>query len=222
MEFENQMTKKDYVKERNSMVDEQIIVRGVKDQKVIEFMRIIPRHLFVRSADIERAYEDYPLSIGEGQTISQPYMVALMTECLELADTDRVLEIGTGSGYQTSILAKLSKEVYTIERFLDLTSNAKRILDSLAILNIQYKVGDGTKGWDEYSPFDKIIVTAGAPEVSKKLLGQLQDYGILVAPIGTSGVQMLTVFKKIKGKFEAKEICSCTFVPLVGEFGWKN
>lgn len=212
----------DFLKEREKMIDKQIIARNIKNQKVIEIMKMIPRHIFVRKEDVKKAYEDYPLPIGEGQTISQPYMVALMTECLELVNTDRTLEIGTGSGYQTSLLAKLSNEVYTIERFLVLIENAKKILDSFGIINIHYKVGDGTKGWDEYAPFDKIIVTAGAPEVPELLLKQLKDEGILVIPIGNTSIQRLTVFKKINGNIESKEVCGCTFVPLIGEFGWKN
>lgn len=212
---------RNYIKERNKMVDEQIISRGINDRRVTDVMKLIPRHIFVRSDDIKRAYEDYPLPIGEGQTISQPYMVALMTECLELINSDRVLEIGTGSGYQTAVLAKLSSEVYTIERFLILTENAKKILDSLDILNVKYKVGDGTKGWEEYAPFDKILVTAGAPSVPEILLIQLKDGGILVIPEG-SVTQTLMVYKKNKGKIQSREVCSCTFVPLVGEFGWRD
>lgn len=211
-----------YIKERNRMVEQQIINRGINDKKVIEIMRLIPRHLFVDKEDKKKAYEDYPLSIGENQTISQPYMVALMTECLELSSNDKVLEIGTGSGYQTAILAKLSGEVYTVERFVTLSLNAKRILDSLGILNVKYKVGDGTKSWSEYSPYDKITVTAGAPKIPEPLIAQLKDDGVLVIPLDTDGSQMLTVVKKVKGNIEKKQICACTFVPLVGEYGWSK
>jgi protein-L-isoaspartate(D-aspartate) O-methyltransferase len=211
-----------YIEKRNKMVDEQIIARGIQDKKVIDAMRLVPRHIFVKKKDIKKAYEDHPLSIGENQTISQPYMVALMTECLELANTDKVLEIGTGSGYQTSILAKLSSEVYTIDRFMVLSKNAEKLLKEIGITNVHYKVGDGTKGWNECSPFDKIIVTAGAPYVSGVLFEQLKENGILLAPIGNKMSQMLTVHKKIKGKIEIKEISGCMFVPLIGEFGWKS
>ncbi|MBI4744767.1 MAG: protein-L-isoaspartate(D-aspartate) O-methyltransferase [Actinobacteria bacterium] len=212
----------DYKEARERMVNDQIIGRGIKDKCVIEAMLEIPRHLFVLYADRDLAYGDYPLSIGEGQTISQPYMVAWMTEILSLKGEEKVLEIGTGSGYQGAILAKLSKEVYTIERHKVLAERVEKIYDELGIKNIKVIIGDGTEGLSLYAPYDRIIVTAGTPKIPPPLIEQLGDGGRLVAPIGTSYLQMLILLEKNGEKTKITELGSCVFVPLVGKFGWKE
>lgn len=207
---------------RNRMVQEQLIPRGIYDERVLNVFRKIPRHNFVPNESLENAYGDYPLPVGEGQTISQPYMVALMTQCLELKGNEKVLEIGTGSGYQSAILAELVKEVYSVERIASLAQRAKIILDDLGYTNIKIKVGDGTEGWDEFAPYDGIIVTAGAPFVPSPLLEQLAEGGIMAIPIGNAFSQVLTVVKKEKGRITQEEICGCVFVPLIGKFAWKT
>ncbi|MDD5448037.1 MAG: protein-L-isoaspartate(D-aspartate) O-methyltransferase [Actinomycetota bacterium] len=206
---------------RESMIEDQIIARGVRDRRVIEAMKSIPRHLFVPVSPIERAYSDTPLPIGEGQTISQPYMVAWMTELLRLEGDEKVLEVGTGSGYQAAILAKLSREVYTIERVKSLAETARERLDKLGIENVHVVIGDGSAGLPEYAPYDRIIVTAGTPRIPPALVEQLAEGGRLVIPVGSSSLQMLTVLKKKNGKIYKKEEGSCVFVPLVGVQGWK-
>jgi protein-L-isoaspartate(D-aspartate) O-methyltransferase len=168
------------------------------------------------------AYADFPVPIGEGQTISQPYIVALMTECLDLNTQDKVLEIGTGSGYQAAILAKLAKEVYSIERFKNLANKAETVFNESGYTNIKIQVGDGTLGWPEEAPFDKIIITAASPKVPLPLIEQLKESGKLILPLGESFSQVLTVVEKKKGKLESIEVCGCVFVPLVGKYGWRN
>lgn len=205
---------------RSRMVDTQLASRDIVDGRVLEVFRKIPRHLFVKESLWQDAYGDFPLPIGCGQTISQPYMVALMTQCLELKGEEKVLEIGTGSGYQTAILAELSKEVYSVERYEELTSNAKNILDQLGYTNIHIKTEDGTLGWEEFSPYDGIIVTAGAPDVPKTLKDQLKDGGRLVIPVGGTYSQVLTVVRRKGDRFTETQICGCVFVPLVGRYGW--
>lgn len=205
---------------RDEMVKNQIISRGIKDERVIFAFLKVPRHKFVPEKNILEAYDDHPLPIGEGQTISQPYIVALMTECLGLKGDEKVLEIGTGSGYQTAILAELAHEVYSIERISSLAEKAKLILEELGYKNIKIKIGDGTLGWEEFSPYDGIIVTAGSPEIPPPLLNQLNDGGRLVIPLGDSFSQVLTVVEKNKDKIKKEEICGCIFVPLVGKYGW--
>lgn len=207
---------------RNLMVETQLIPRGVKDKRVLAAMRKVPRHLFVDEALIERAYDDHALSIGEGQTISQPYMVAAMTELLELRGDERVLEIGTGSGYQCAILAELSFEVYSIERLEALAIKAKRLLYSLGYKNIEINVANGTYGWREKAPFNGIIVTAGAPEIPKTLVEQLMIGGRLVIPVGDRWSQMLIKVTKTPQGVITQSITGCIFVPLIGEFGWKE
>lgn len=204
------------------MVEEQIIARGVKDPRVIEAMLRVPRHLFVPRALQEEAYNDYPLPIGRGQTISQPYMVAAMTEALEVNETHRVLEIGTGSGYQAAILAEIAREVYTIERFEELAERAERLLkEVLGYENVHVRVGDGTLGWPEHAPYDRIMVTAAAPEPPPPLLDQLQSPGIMVIPLGDLMGQMLTrVIKDREGEVRQEELFPCAFVPLVGKYGF--
>ncbi|MEO0155560.1 MAG: protein-L-isoaspartate(D-aspartate) O-methyltransferase [candidate division WOR-3 bacterium] len=204
------------------MVKEQIIGRGVKDERVIDAMLRVPRHLFVDKTYYHQAYNDYPLPIGNGQTISQPYMVAVMTELLELKGNESVLEIGTGSGYQTAILALLCNRVFTIERISELSFRARKILNELGFNNINFLVGDGSVGWPDYAPYDGIIVTAGAPETPRALIDQLADKGRLVIPIGGEYFQTLNVIKKHKGVITRKELFECTFVPLVGKEGWED
>ena len=211
-----------YHKPRENMVKHQIAARGVKDPRVLGAMARVPRHLFVPDSIADRAYDDSPLPIGEGQTISQPYMVAWMTELLGIGDSDRVLEIGTGSGYQAAILCELAAEVISIEKYPDLAREAQDRLRSLGYRNITIHVGDGTLGWPQKAPYNGIIVTAGAPSVPQPLLEQLADGGKLVIPVGPSGMQMLNVIRRKGNDYQAREEGTCVFVPLVGKFGWKR
>ncbi|MDO9465555.1 MAG: protein-L-isoaspartate(D-aspartate) O-methyltransferase [bacterium] len=213
---------KDYTDERLNMVDIQLAHRGIKDKRVLDAMSRVPRHLFVPSDNISSAYTDQPLSIGESQTISQPYMVALMSECLKLNGKEKILELGTGSGYQTAILAELGSSVYTIERISPLSIRAQRTLKHLGYENIKFKVGDGTLGWHENAPYDGIMVTAGAPKVSQVLIDQLSEGGRIVIPVGNSFSQELVVTSKINKKIKTQNICGCMFVPLIGKYGWNS
>lgn len=204
------------------MVDEQITARGIKDLRVIEAMRTVSRHLFVEEALQGQAYNDYPLPIGHGQTISQPYMVALMTEGLKLQGDEKVLEIGTGSGYQTAILALLAEKVYSIERIGELASKARKILDELNCFNVEIKIFDGTYGWKDKGPFDAIMVTAGAPEVPQPLMDQLAIGGRMVIPVGEAGLQDLFGVTRNKDGFAKKNLGGCRFVKLIGKYGWES
>jgi len=210
----------DFAKARARMVDEQLIPRGIHDLKTLEAMRKVPRHLFVEDAMKDQAYGDFPLPIGRGQTISQPYIVALMTQALGLKGHESVLEIGTGSGYQAAILSQVCAKVYTVERIDSLLVQARKIFDSLHYLNILTKLDDGTNGWLEYAPYDAIIVTAGGPKVPEPLLKQLADPGILVIPVGDRGVQDLRRVIKKDGKTIEKTIEYVRFVSLIGDHGW--
>jgi protein-L-isoaspartate(D-aspartate) O-methyltransferase len=212
----------DYRVARQNMVINQIQARGIKDPRLLKAMAKVPRHLFVDEALQGQAYNDYPLPIGEKQTISQPYIVALMTEALELTLDDRVLEVGTGSGYQTAILAELCAKVYSIERIQSLVAKARKIFDQLGYLNIVVTIGDGTMGWKEYAPFDAILVTAGAPEVPKPLMEQLADGGRLVVPVGDHYSQDLIKVVRTKDDFQQFNLGGCRFVDLIGEHGWKD
>jgi len=204
------------------MVESQIVERGIRDKRVIEVMKKVPRHLFVPEDIIESAYDDRALPIGHGQTISQPYIVALMTELLELKGDDKVLEIGTGSGYQAAILAELVKEVYTIERVEPLAEEAKRRFEKLGLKNIKVYVKDGTEGLPEESPFEKIIITAATPDIPQPLIEQLKEGGIIVAPVGERYSQyMLKAIKKGK-ELERYYLIPVAFVPLIGRHGWKE
>jgi len=202
------------------MVDEQLIPRGIHDLKTLESMRKVPRHLFVEDAMKDQAYGDFPLPIGRGQTISQPFIVALMTQTLGLKGHESVLEIGTGSGYQAAILSQICAKVYTVERIDSLLVQARKVFDSLHYLNILTKLDDGTNGWLEYAPYDAIIVTAGGPKVPEPLLEQLADPGTLVIPVGDRGVQDLRRVTKKDGKITEKTIEFVRFVSLIGDHGW--
>jgi len=209
-----------YRRQREQMVETQIARRGIADPRVLEAMRSVPRHRFVPPDLLASAYADCALPIGEGQTISQPYIVALMTEALELRGHERVLEIGTGSGYQAAILSKLAREVYTIERHAVLAKRAKELLDELGYHNVHVRVGDGTAGWPEEAPFEGIIITAAAPEVPQPLLDQLADGGRLVAPVGPAGFQNLICVQKKGKRTTTRQLAPVAFVPLIGEYGW--
>jgi protein-L-isoaspartate(D-aspartate) O-methyltransferase len=211
-----------YTLSRKRMVEEQLIPRGINDPRVLQAFRKVPRHKFAPEEYAQSAYEDYPLPIGEGQTISQPYMVALMTQSLQLSAKDSVLEIGTGSGYQAAILAELAKKVYTVERVASLAKNAEQTLNNLGYRDIRIKVYNGTMGWSEHAPYDGIVVTAGSPSIPQPLVKQLKNEARLVIPIGESFSQILTVVKKHKDKIETHEICGCVFVPLVGKYAWRG
>ncbi len=213
----------DFKELREYMVRTQLIPRGISDERVLDAMRKVPRHMFVPEHIQQRAYDDMALSIGEGQTISQPYMVAIMTELLELKGDEKVLEIGTGSGYQTAILSELAKEVYSIERIEQLAERAKSILNSLFYKNVKIKTGDGTLGWEEESPFDRILITAGTPQIPQPLIEQLSDNnGIIVAPVGDRFSQVLIKIIKTHGKLEKETHTPCVFVPLIGKHGWQK
>jgi len=211
-----------YEKLRNLMVDTQLIPRGIKDKRVLAAMRKVPRHLFMPETSRHEAYEDMALPIGEGQTISQPYMVAIMTELLELKGNEKVLEIGTGSGYQAAILAELAREVYTIERIQTLGEQVGTHLKDMGYENIYVYIGDGSKGLEEKAPFDRIIITAATPKIPACLINQLNENGIIVAPVGQRFSQVLIKLRKTKGKLDEEYHTPCVFVPLIGEHGWKD
>ncbi|MBN2011331.1 protein-L-isoaspartate(D-aspartate) O-methyltransferase [candidate division KSB1 bacterium] len=211
----------DFQEARIRMVREQLVARGIRDQSVLMAMQKVERHRFVSCENQSRAYDDMPLPIPSYQTISQPYIVALMTELLKLKPDDCVLEIGTGSGYQTAILAELSRLVYSIERNPVLAALAQDLLiDQLEYSNIQIQVGDGTIGWIEKSPFQAIIITAGAPAIPENLVDSLANYGNMVVPVGSHDYQELMVVSKRGDSYISKKICNCVFVPLIGKEGW--
>jgi len=211
-----------YERRREEMVRNQIEARGIKDPRVLAAFRKVPRHLFVNEALRDQAYGDYPLPIGEQQTISQPYIVSEMTQALELKDDDRVLEIGTGSGYQAAILAQIVYRVYTIERIRSLHIQARTLFDKLHYHNIVTRYADGTKGWQNESPFDAIIVTAGAPAIPETLVNQLAAGGRLVVPVGNQHTQELIKIDRSKNSVQQTNLGGCRFVKLVGEHGWKE
>ncbi len=207
------------------MVETQLMARGINDAGVLKAMESVPRHLFVDEGLIAQAYSDNPLPIGERQTISQPYIVALMTQALELKSKDRVLEIGTGSGYQAAILAQLADRVFSIERIAALASRARKILDHLNYYNVAIRVGDGSYGWKEESPFDAIITTAAAPGVPRYLVDQLVVGGRLIVPVGGRDIQTLYKWTRLSedvNDIKKEDLGGCRFVSLIGESGWKE
>lgn len=212
-----------YLLERKRMVDDQLIWRGIHDQRVLEAMRSVPRHCFVPEEYRDMAYSDSPLPIGSGQTISQPYIVALMSESVALKGSEKVLEVGTGSGYQAAILASLAREVHTIERHLPLAEQARQVLKDLGYKNVIVHTGDGSKGLPENAPYQAIVVTASAPKVPKPLLDQLDEGGYLILPVGDRwGGQTLQLWERHGTKFEHEAVLPVAFVPLRGEYGWKE
>lgn len=204
------------------MVKDQLVPRGIKDPGVLKAMGKIPRHLFVEEALVGEAYNDHPLPIGQQQTISQPYIVALMTQALELTGEEKTLEIGTGSGYQTAILAELSKKVYTIERIRSLMEKARRLLYELGYTNVLFSAFDGTLGWKAHEPYDAIMVTAGAPRAPEPLCEQLAEGGRMIIPIGDKFSQELIKIVRDKDRFRQKNLGGCRFVDLIGIHGWKE
>lgn len=210
-----------YEKSRARMVEEQLRPRGITAPGVLAAMSSVPRHLFVADALQAQAYGDFPLPIGQGQTISQPYVVAQMTQLLDLTGEEKVLEIGTGCGYQSAILASLCRQVYTLERIKPLLATARRNFDKLRLYNILSKVADGTEGWPEHAPYDAIIVTAGGPRIPEPLIAQLADPGVLVIPVGDQESQTLMLVKKSAGETSITPMENVRFVKLVGAHGWQ-
>ena len=210
-----------YGRERDRMVEEQLAARGVTDPRVLAVLRRVPRHRFVQEALRERAYGDHPLPIGEEQTISQPFIVGLMTALLELTGREKVLEVGTGSGYQTAVLAELARRVCSIERLPRLAERARARLEGLGYDNVWVRVGNGTLGWPDEAPFDRIIVTAGGPAVPPPLVQQLADGGRMVLPVGSADNQVLTIVENVGGETRTTTHSECKFVKLVGKYAWE-
>ncbi len=210
----------EYVTRREAMVTTQIMQRGILEKRLLDAMRTVPRHLFVPKGYRRYAYSDHPLPIGEGQTISQPYMVALMTNLLELKGGENVLEIGTGSGYQAAVLAHLVREVHTVEIIPEVAENARKILKNLGYANVFLHIGDGSFGWPECAPYDGIIVTAAARETPKGLLEQLKPTGCLVIPTGGPSLQHIEKWTRERGEWVSESILAVSFVPLRGAEGW--
>jgi len=208
-------------RERRAMVLD-LKRRGIEDERVLEALLKVPRHLFISRSLWHMAYGDHPLPIGAGQTISQPYIVALMTEALKLKPEHRVLEIGTGSGYQTAILAELAKDIYTMERAAPLLEEAKELLKKLGYQNIHYRLGDGTCGWAEHAPYARIIASGSVPQIPPSLIAQLADPGRLIIPVGDRHLQELVLLRRAEGEIEKERLVPCSFLPLIGEEGWKE
>jgi len=215
-------TEDSFTRAREKMLKRDLMGRDIIDPDVLRVMGQIPREQFIPQPYRSQAYADCPIPIGLGQTISQPYIVALMTQQLKVNRDCEVLEIGTGSGYQSAILAKLVKKVYTIERFAALSESAKAVLDRLGISNVEFYVGDGSCGWPEKREFDRIIITASVPRIPEPLIEQLKEDGLIVAPVGPADVQELVVCEKKKGKLAQRVICGCRFVKLVGKYGFRE
>lgn len=205
---------------REEMVRRQLVPRRIWDERVLKVFREVPRHLFAPGAGLGEAYADHPLPIGEGQTISQPFMVALMTQCLGLRGREKVLEIGTGSGYQAAILSRLAAKVYTVERIARLAVQAEALFREQGYDNISVRVGDGTRGWPEFAPYEAVIVTAGSPGVPPPIVEQLAEGGKLVIPTGSGYSQRLLVLERRGEKIIERDEGGCVFVPLIGEYGW--
>ena len=206
---------------RERMVQEQLLARDIVDPRTLAAMAEVPRHCFVDDAMRSRAYGDYPLPIGAGQTISQPYIVAFMTQALRLTGDETVLEIGTGSGYQAAVLSRLCRQVYTVERINSLLASARKAFDLLHYYNIRAKLDDGTLGWPEYAPYDAIMVTAGGPSIPQPLIDQLADPGRLIIPVGDQYAQSLQLLEKQEGAITVTSLADVRFVDLVGEYGWR-
>jgi len=216
------MKTNDFSFARRKMVQEQLSARGIKDEHVLAAMTRVPRHRFIEEGLWSQAYGDFPLPIGEGQTISQPYIVALMTQALQLQPDDKVLEIGTGSGYQVAVVAEIVRQVFSVERISVIAARARKILDELGYSNVLIKIADGTAGWPEEAPFDAIIVTAGAPGVPDPLLAQLATGGRMVIPVGDMYSQELVKIVKTDEGYNKEDLGGCRFVRLVGAHGWKE
>ncbi len=211
-----------FEEKRNKMVETQLLPRGIIDPNVLRAMSKVKRHLFLDENMREKAYDDMALPIGMGQTISQPYMVAVMTELLELKGNERVLEIGTGSGYQAAVLAEIVKEVFSVERIAEISKRTGEKLKDLAYDNIHLKTSDGTLGWPEKSPFDRILITAAAPYIPDLLKEQISIGGMILAPVGEKFSQKLVKLKKLENKFNEESHVPCIFVPLIGRYGWEE
>ncbi len=220
--FGNDHKTADAASQRARMINEQLRARGIRDERVLTAMAKVPREAFVAPADLPNAYGDYPLPIGAGQTISQPYIVADMLEILDLRPEDRVLEVGTGTGYEAAILAELTAEVWTIERHLELADKARQVLEQLGYANVHVVHGDGSRGLPEHAPFDKILVAAAAPRVAEELVAQLADGGRLIVPVGTRHEQQLHLVRKLGDQISVTHHELCRFVPLVGDAGWES
>jgi len=205
---------------RRGMVDRQLAGQGIRDSRVLEAIRSVPRHLFVPESVIPQAYEDHPVAIGQGQTISQPYIVARMTELLHLSGGERVLEIGSGSGYQTAVLKALQADVFTVERLPELSRLARENVERAGYSGVHYRIGDGSRGWPEEAPFDRVIVTAGAPTMPVSLVEQLREGGAMVIPVGGEEEQELLLVRRGQGRVTRERICACVFVKLWGDEGW--
>ena len=208
--------------DRARMVEEQLRARGIAEERLLEVFRAVPRHLFVPREFQAMAYADHPLPIGAGQTISQPYITALMTSLLRLQGHERVLEIGAGSGYHTAILASVALEVYAVERLSELLELARQRLQETGLLNVHLRVADGSLGWPEHAPYDAIVVGASAPAIPRPLLDQLADHGRLVMPVGDGGVQTLVEVDRHGATLSRKDVVGCVFVPLIGRHGWPS
>jgi len=211
-----------YAISRRTMIENHLRGRDIHDGRVLDAMERLPRERFLPDKYASNAYDDNPLPIGMGQTISQPYIVALMTQCLELSGGEEVLEIGTGSGYQTALLAELAERVYTMERFNELGERAQAVLAKLDCCNIDFAVGDGSCGWPEAKQFDRIIITAAIPDIPEPINDQLKEGGLIVAPVGGQLTQELIVAKKESGLLTTKTICGCRFVKLIGQYGYSE
>ena len=211
----------EYLRERQRMVHKDLRRRGIHDPRVLDAMGSLPRHLFVPEVDRPHAYEDRALPLEVGQTISQPYIVGFMSQALRVGPGDRVLEVGTGSGYQTAVLARLAAEVYTVERIGDLQGAAREVLEELGVSNVRFRIGDGTLGWSEHAPYDRIVVTAGAPDVPGPLREQLSPYGgRMLIPVGDPELQELVALTRVGTEWTVESLLGCRFVPLVGDEGW--
>lgn len=210
-----------FVAQRRALIN-RLQERGIRDMNVLQSFDRVPRHLFVPQAVAHRAYEDSPLPIGFGQTASQPSLQALYMQLLEIGPNDRVLEIGTGSGFQTAVLAYLADRVYSVERIRELSTRARDVLDGMRMSNVALLVGDGTIGWSRYAPYDAVLVAAGGPEVPQPLLDQLADGGRMLVPVGTREAQRLVLVRRHGAHFSSEDVLDCTFVPLLGRFGWAD